>query len=107
MYCGRDHVEKLAAGRHAEAVDVEQQLARDAQALVDAVALVEVRVVDQALPADRGARLLEVDAHHDLERVGVAFALGLQPARVLERGGRVVDRARADDHQQPVVLAAA
>ena len=100
-----DHVEELAARRHAQAVDLHQQLARDAQALVDAVALVEVRVVDQALPADRGARLLEVHAHHDLQRVGVLLAQRLQPARVVQRRGRVVDRARADDHQQPVVLA--
>ena len=101
----RDDVEKLAAGRHPEAVDLEQQLATDAQAFVDAVGLVEIRVVDQAFPADRGARLLEVDPHHDLERVGVALALGLQAPRVLDRGHRVVDRARADDHQQPIVLA--
>ena len=91
MYCGRDHVEELAARRQAEPVDVEQQLARDAQALVDAEALVEVRVVDQALPADRRARLLEVHAHHDLQRVGVALALALAagartPARPPGRG---------------------
>ena len=101
----RDHVEELAARRQAEPVDVDQQLARDAQAFVDAEALVEVRVVDQALPADGGARLLEVHAHHDLQRVGVLLALRLQPAGVFERGRRVVDRARAHDHQQPVVRA--
>jgi hypothetical protein len=81
MYCGRDHVQELAARRHAQAVDVDQQLARDAQAFVDAVALVQVGVVDQALPAHRGARLLEVHAHHDLQRVGVLVAHGLQAPR--------------------------
>jgi len=54
---------------------------RDAQAVVDAEAAVEVRVVDQALPADGGARLLEVHAHHDLE-------VALQPLlAVCRRGG--------------------
>jgi cobaltochelatase CobN len=105
MYCGRDHVQELAARRHAQAVDVDQQLARDAQAFVDAVALVQVGVVDQALPAHRGARLLEVHAHHDLQRVGVLVAQRPQAAGVVQRGGRVVDRAGADDHQQAVVLA--
>ena len=38
---GRNHVQKLAA-RHAQAVDVDQQLARDAQAFVDAVAFVQI-----------------------------------------------------------------
>src|SRR5256885_5889818 len=35
---GRDHVQELAGGRHAQAVDVDQQLPRNAQAFVDAVA---------------------------------------------------------------------
>jgi hypothetical protein len=74
MYCGEiTSRNSLPAGRP-EAVDVDQQLARDAQALVDAEAFVQVRVVDQALPADRGARLLEVHAHHDFQRVGVLLA---------------------------------
>src|SRR5690606_12299267 len=75
----RRRVEQLAARGHAEPRDVDQQRARDAQALVDAAALVEVGVVDQALPADRGARLLEVDAHHDVERVAETLALFGQP----------------------------
>ena len=81
-------------------------VARDAQALVDAEAAVEVRIVDQPLPADGGARLLEVDAHHDLAgRRRAASRSGARRARVLERGRRIVDRARPDDHQQPVVCA--
>jgi hypothetical protein len=36
----RDHIQKLAAGRQAQAVDIDQQLARDTQAFIDAVALV-------------------------------------------------------------------
>src|SRR5690606_9894395 len=55
-----DDVEEFGAGRQAEFVDVQQQFARDAQAVVDAEAAVEVRIVDQALPADRGARLFEI-----------------------------------------------
>ena len=53
-----------------ELVDVEQQAPREAQPLVDVIALVEVGVVDEPLPADHGARLLEVGPHHDEERVG-------------------------------------
>ena len=94
-----DHVEELTARGHAQAVDFHQQLARDAQAFVDAVALVEVGVVDQPLPADGGAWFLEVDAHHHFQRVCVAFALLLESAGIVERGGRVMDRARTDDDQ--------
>ena len=42
-----DEVEILRPGRHAQVVDVEEKLSRQAQALVDLEAAVEVRVVDQ------------------------------------------------------------
>ena len=99
----RDHVEELAAHRHAHLVEVEQQLAGDAQALVDLEAAVQVRVVDQALPADGRARLLEVDAHDDEHVLAQALAHFLEPAGVLLRRVDVVDRAGADDRDNAVV----
>ena len=62
----RDQVEELGPGRHAHLGKVEQQTARAMRRpSLMRKRLVEMRVVDQALPADRGARLLEVDAHDD------------------------------------------
>ena len=69
-YCGRNHVEEFGAGGHAHLGEVEQQTAREAQAVVDAEGLVEERIVDEALPAERGARFLEVDAHDDAQLGG-------------------------------------
>ena len=99
-----EQVEELGPARQPHAVDVEQQLPREAQALVDREAAVEPRVVDEALPADGRARLLEVHAHHDGE-------IGAQPAR---RRREQSPRTRAprpqswiehgpDDGDQPVV----
>ena len=103
MYCGEIvSRNSLPAGTPSSLMS-SSSCARDAQALVDAEALVEVRIVDEALPADRRARLLEVDAHHDLERRRRSASRSAEPPRVVERGARVVDRARADDHEQPVV----
>ena len=75
--------------RAGRAVDLEQQAARALRRpSLMAEAAVEVRVVDVALPADGGARLLEVDAHDDeqvaLQRVGHR----LQAARVFDAPGR-------------------
>src|SRR5690606_11734636 len=67
--------------------------------------VVEVRIVDQALPAHRGAGLFEVHPHHDLELAGEALALLLQALRVLAGRRRVVDRARPHDDEQAVVHA--
>ena len=49
---------------------------------------VEVGVVDQALPADRGPRLLEVDAHDDAEIGGQLVGELPQPAGVVQSGCR-------------------
>ncbi len=98
-----DRVEELAADGQAQARHVEQQLAADSQAGVDVVAAVEVRVVEQALPAERGARLLEVHAHHDVQVVAQFVGLRGEPASVVHGCGGVVDRARADDHDEAVV----
>ena len=72
------------------------KLPRAAEAVVDVVAFVEMRVVDETLPADGGARLFKIDPHHDLEVGGVLLAGGLELAGIFERGFGVVDRARAD-----------
>ena len=70
MILRRRHVEEFGAGRQAEIVDGRQHVAREPQALVDVEAAVEIGIVDQSLPSDGRARLLEIDAHHDLEPVG-------------------------------------
>jgi hypothetical protein len=61
-----------------------------------------VRIVDQALPAHGGARLSKYTHHHQ-QVVLQALGLDLQAAGVFHRRGVVVDRARADHHQQAVV----
>ena len=98
-----EQVQKLGAHGQAQAHDVEQQRARQCQAFVDRKTAVQVRVVDVALPAHGGARLLEIGAHHDeqlaLQRVG----LGLEPVRVFHGLAVVVNRARAHHHDQAVV----
>ena len=69
MYCGVIGIEHLGARREPERRDVEQQPPREAQALLHVEAAVQVRIVDQALPAHRRARLLEVRAHDDRDAV--------------------------------------
>ena len=99
----RDHVEVLGPGGQVELVDLEQDAPREAQAFVDAEAVVEARIVDEPLPADRRARLLEVDAHHDDEAVGELVLERGEARRVVDGGIVVVDRAGSHDDEQPVV----
>lgn len=99
----RENIEVFHTGRHALFGECQQQAARGAQALVDVVAVVEIGVVDQTLPADGGPRLLEIHAHHDQQILReLLFGRG-QALRVFQRCARVVDRTRPDHDQQTVV----
>ena len=60
--------------------------------------------LNQSFPPDRGARLLEIDAHDDEQPVGERPARLEQARRILAGRSRVVDRARSGDDQEPVVL---
>jgi len=100
---GRDGVEHLAGKRHAPLSQVEEELPRHAQALVDFERVVDVGVVDQTLPADGCARLLEVRAHDNEQVILVLFLQRHQPVAVLEGSFGVVDGARANDDQQSAI----
>ena len=99
-----DHVEEFATRRQAQPVDVQQQPARETQPIVDAEAAVEVRIVDEPLPADGGARFLKIDAHHDLEAAREPLALLGETPGVLHGRLGVVNGARADHYREPVFL---
>jgi hypothetical protein len=99
-YCGADRIERLGAGRQADFIDGEQEFARLVQAFLDVEGIVHARIVDVALPAGRGARLFEIHAHHQQQRVGDFVGERLQAPGVVEAGHRVVDRAGADDDEQ-------
>jgi len=101
-----DHVQEFGGGRHALVVQVQQQFARHAQATVDVVGAVQLGVVDQALPTHRGARFFKIHAHHHQQLTGQRVAQRLQAGGILQGGLGVVDRARANHHQQAVVFAA-
>ena len=60
----RDQIQIFSSGGEAQAIDIQQQLARTAQAFVDVERVVEVRVVDEAFPAHRGTGFLEIHSHH-------------------------------------------
>ena len=99
----RDRIEELGARRKSELVDVEQEAPRAAQALVDGEAVVEIGVVDQPLPTHGGARLLEVDPHHDEQVVAVVTDDAAQAPRIVERCLGVVNRAGSHDDDETIV----
>jgi hypothetical protein len=65
----RNQVEKLGRTGQADFIDIQQQLAGQAQTFIDIITLVQMRIVDQPLPAHRGARLFKIHPHDDDEIV--------------------------------------
>ena len=102
---GGDGVQVFGARADAQVQDVAQQRAGDAQALVDVVGVVQIGVVDEALPADSGARLLEIHPHDQMQLLPVPLRLFPQPLGVFLGGLRIVDGAGADHHQQALIPA--
>ena len=100
-----DGVKPFGGGGQAKAQHIGEHLARQPHALADIEATVQIGVVDQPLPADRGARLLEIHAHHDHETVFKLTLDGGQFLGVFVRGLRIMDRARTHDDEQSIVTA--
>ncbi len=99
----RDRVEELAADGKAGVEHAEQHTPREVQSGVDVARAVEMRVVDQPLPARCGPWLLEVDAHRDQQLAAQIAGELREQRRVLERRVGIVHAARPDDGEQPDV----
>ena len=76
-----------------------------AQAEVDVEGAVQIGVVDEAFPADGGARFFKINAHDDEQLFFVFLTQGQQAAGVFEGGFGVVDGAGADNGEQAFVAA--
>src|ERR1017187_10015469 len=103
---GSDHVEELSSGGHSHFRQVEQQTPCQPQAVIDLVGLVEVGIVDQSLPSDGGAGLLEVDAHHNAQFRGELRDGAPEQSRIVPRSLGVVNGTRSGHHQETAVSAA-
>ena len=101
---GRVGVQGLGGRGQAELADAEQELPGLPHAFLDMEGIVHAGVVDEPLPARGGARLLEVDPHHQQQRVGDLVRQRLEPPRVVEARHRIVDAARPHHHHEAGVL---
>ncbi|MNE96186.1 hypothetical protein D3C80_1943580 [compost metagenome] len=69
------------------------------QAVLNLERVVQVRVVDQAFPADCGAWFFEVHAHDQVQSIGHFRGEDFEPLGIFMGRFDVVDRAGADHHE--------
>ena len=79
-------------------------MARQAQAVVDFVGAVEVRIVDEAFPSDGGAGLFKIDAHDDAQVGGEFGDCALEEAGVFAGGLGIVNGTWACKNEETVVF---
>jgi len=70
-----------------------------AEAVVDLVGLVQIRIVDEALPSDGGAGLLKIDAHDDAQ-IGENSPMADLRRAAYSRALGVVNGAGADEDEE-------
>ena len=99
-----DGIKHLARNGHPLVCQVTEQLPADSQPLVDLEALVNIRVIDQTLPSDRCAWLLEVGAHDDKEVVFELVCQLLEAVALLKCHLGIVDRAWTNHDHKSVIL---
>ncbi|MFW0768964.1 hypothetical protein ACLRGH_02915 [Arthrobacter koreensis] len=100
-----DGLKELGGNGQPQLAGSNQEPPGGVQAGLDVMAAVQVRVIDQALPAHRCARLLEVGPQHNEQVLTVLLRHGGQTPGVVQAGVRIVDGAGSDDDEQAVVNA--
>ena len=100
-----DRVEGFSRRRQAHFGQITQQGATDVQAVLNLERVIQVRVVDQTFPADGGARLFEIHAHDQKQAIRDFSRQHLEALGIFVGRLDVMDRARADDHEQAMILA--
>ena len=101
----RNHVQEFSRSRHAHFVQSQQQLTRLAQAVVDVKRTVQVRIVNQAFPANGCTRFFQNTRASQSAALSHIFCARAAILRIFNRRLSIVNRTWADDDQQTVVAA--
>ncbi len=98
------HIEEFGSSGNAQLVNLQQQFARQLNAVIYPVAAVQIGIGDQPFPAHHGARLLKVGAHHDFKAGVVFIPQPFQALGIVHCGIKVVNRTGANNHQQAAIF---
>ena len=98
-----DRIEDFRGRRQTQRRNIQQQPPPTCKPRLDVAAIVDVRIVDQPLPADRRARFFEIHAHENLQLAREFLAQFGQSVRVVHRARGVMDGARPDDDEHALV----
>ena len=85
-------------------VDIEQNRPGQFQARSNVACAIQMRIVDEPLPPNRRAGLFKVGAHDDQQPVAQCIGHWFQSVGILVGRFRVMDRTRANDHQQALTV---
>src|SRR5207253_717817 len=94
----------LACRRKSDLDEVEKKPPRQPKTVVDTKGAVAVRIGHEPFPAHARPRLHEIRTHDHHDVSPQLLSEVVEATRVVERRGRIVDRAGSDDRDETVVL---
>lgn len=98
------HIQKFGGDRQFKFGNLLQQMTGHTQAFVGTETTVQIRVGNQAFPANNGAWLFKIHPHQDAQIVFQFVVQFRQASGVFQCGFGIVNRAGADDHQKAWIL---
>lgn len=102
---GRDRIQQLGRGGNAQAENLGEEPPGFLQARLDVAAAIEMRIHDEPLPADGGARLLKINPHDQENPIPHLLAQGRQALGIFPPSLHVVDRAGTHHEKESLVIA--
>lgn len=92
-----NRIQKFTASRETKFRNLNEKSASETQPLVNSETPVQIRIIDETLPANSCPGLLEVDTHYDEEVFFGALSIISQKLSVFNGSFDIVNRARSVD----------
>src|SRR5438445_3260959 len=100
-----NHVEEFSSRWYPHFREVEKKTTGQPQTIIDFERPIEMRIVNQALPANACTGFLEIDPHNNPEIRGQFVYCGLEQCCIFACSLGVVNRARAHNDKQAMIFA--
>ena len=97
-------IEQLGGAGHTRLIDLEESRPGKLHPSGDIAGAVQMRIVDESLPADRRPGFFKIGPHYDEEPVANRVRQRLEFYRIFEGGFRIMDRAGTNDDEEPVAI---
>ena len=99
-----DRIEQFSGAGESELVDMQENSSGEFEASGNVAGPVQMRIIDQAFPADRGSGFFKIGPHDNEKMLSQRIRDRLEFGGVLVGGLRIVNGAGADNDDEPISI---